>query len=285
MTTEAWTTRRVLEWTTKDFKERGLPSARLDAELLTAHALETTRVKLYLDLDRPLGPGELGKIRELVARRRKREPVAYVLGKRDFYGRTFIVSDAVLVPRPDTEVVVEETLRRMPEDRALRVLDLCTGTGCIGITIAAERKNARVDLVDISKGALEIARRNVEALSVGERVRVLEGDLWAPVADEAPYDVIISNPPYIETKTIDTLEDEVKKEPRIALDGGEDGLDCYRRIADGVAARLVPDGMLALEVGFGQAADVAALVRAAGLTNVTIRKDYGDVERLVLATR
>lgn len=282
---DVWTTRRVLDWTTKDFNARGLPSARLDAELLTAHALGTTRVRLYLDLDRPLLPDELAAIRELVGRRRKREPVAYVLGKRDFYGRTFIVSPAVLVPRPDTEVVVEETMRRMPVDRPLRVLDVCTGSGCIGLTIAAERANTSVDLVDLSAAALAVARENAEALGLSARARPFEGDLYAPVANEPPYDVIISNPPYIEARVIETLEPEVLSEPKMALDGGADGLDFYRRLCAGLASRLVPGGLVAFEVGAGQASDVAALMRDAGVSDVIIRKDYGDIERVVLGTR
>jgi release factor glutamine methyltransferase len=282
---EVWTTRRVLDWTTKDFAARGLPSARLDAELLAAHALGTTRVRLYLDLDRPLLPEELVAIRELVGRRRKREPVAYVLGHRDFYGRSFIVSEAVLVPRPDTEVVVEATLKRMAEDRPLRVLDLCTGSGCIGLTIAAERKNVHVDLVDLSPAALAIAQRNVEALHLSDRARLFEGDLYAPVASEPPYDVIISNPPYIESEIIATLEPEVRSEPRMALDGGMDGLDFYRRLCAGLEASLLPDGIVAFEVGAGQASAVEGLLRAVGMTNVVVRKDYGDIERVVIGTR
>lgn len=282
---EVWTTRRVLEWTTKDFAARGLPSARLDAELLAAHALGTSRVKLYLDLDRPLAPPELAAIRELVGRRRRREPVAYVLGRRDFYGRTFVVSPAVLVPRPDTEVVVESVVKRLPTDRPLRVLDLCTGSGCIGLTIAAERPNVQVDLVDLSKDALAIARQNAEGLGLTPRTRLFEGDLFTPVADEPAYDVVVSNPPYIETAVIDTLEPEVRLEPRMALDGGATGLDFYRRIADGLGRALVPGGLVALEVGMGQARDVATLLEAAGIADIEVRKDYGDIERVVLGTR
>ena len=179
MSAKTWTIRDVLDWASKDFEARGIESARLDAELLVAEALGIERIGLYLDLGRPLLEGERDAIRPLIARRREREPVAYILGRRDFYGRTFHVTSDVLIPRPDTETLVEHALACIPEDEEVEVLDIGTGSGAIAITLASERPTARLTATDVSEGALRVAEQNAERLDVAERIRFEQADLVA----------------------------------------------------------------------------------------------------------
>jgi release factor glutamine methyltransferase len=280
-----WTIRRVLEWMTRDFAERGLDSPRLDAELLVGHALGLARVAIYMDLDRPLSPDELGAIRALVKRRRGREPIAYIVGKREFWKRDFEVSSAVLVPRPDTELLVSEALARLPADRDARVLDLCTGSGILAVTLAAERKRAEVVATDLSPEALEVARRNAERHGVLDRVDLRLGDLTAPVEGEAPFELVVSNPPYIPTREVEALMPEVSRhEPRMALDGGEDGFVFHRRLVREVPALLAPSGSVLVEVGQGQAEALARAFAEDGRYDAAeIAIDYGGVARVVAA--
>ncbi len=283
----AWTIRRVLAWTAENFEERGIESSRLDAELLVAHALGIGRVALYMDLDRPLTDAERGAIRELVKRRRRYEPVAYILGSKEFWGRKFAVGPAVLVPRPDTETLIERALELLPEDASGRALDLCTGSGAIGITLAAERAGLEVDLTDLSPEALAVARSNAEALGVADRVRFVEGDLFAPLEPHGGYLLIASNPPYIPSGEMGSLPPDVRDhEPRLALEAGEDGLDVHRRIAEEAGRFLAAEGALLVEVGAGQAPAVEALLRAQDWAQTTARhRDLGGIERIVEARR
>lgn len=218
MTSRTWTIREVLDWAAQDFAGRGIESPRLDAELLVAKALGIDRVGLYLDLNRPLLEGERSAIRPLVTRRREREPVAYILGHRDFYGRRFAVTPDVLIPRPDTETLVEHALECIPQEAPCRVLDVGTGSGAIAVTIAAERPLATVTATDISEAALRVASKNAELHEVAARVRLEKADLLGG-ADQ--YDVIVSNPPYIASAEIKTLQAEVQEhEPIAALEAG-----------------------------------------------------------------
>lgn len=281
---DTWTIRKVLDWTAKDFAARGIDSPRLDAELLASLALGIGRVQIYLDLDRPLAPDELARIRELVGRRRKREPVAYILGKRDFYGRTFEVTKDVLIPRPDTEILVERALAHLPADEPRRVLDLCTGSGCVAICLAALRASAVVVATDVSEEALGVARRNAAANGVDGKMVFHRGDLFDALRGEAPFDVITANPPYIPSRDIEGLDPDVAAfEPRLALDGGADGLDFYRRLAKEAPSWLVEGGVLLVEVGQGQAGDVERAFVAAGATETRVTEDYGKVARVVEA--
>lgn len=283
----SWTIRRVLAWTAKDFAERGIESARLDAELLVAHALKLGRVALYMDLDRPLTEAERGAVRDLVKRRRHHEPVAYIVGAKEFWGRRFVVSPAVLVPRPDTEAVIERALELLPEDATGRVLDLCTGSGILGLTLAAERPGAQVDLTDLSKDALSVARQNAEALGVADRVRLLEGDLFAPLGADDRYVLVASNPPYIPDAEIAELAPDVRDhEPRLALAGGADGFVLHRRLVEGAPRVLEPGGTILVEVGAGQAPALEEIFRAADWVESTARhRDLGGIERVVEARR
>jgi release factor glutamine methyltransferase len=278
-----WTIESLLRWAMDDFRTRGIESPRLDAEVLLAKALGTTRIQLIVDGKRPLSPDELGRMREMVRRRRAREPVAYILGEREFYGRTFRVDHRVLVPRPDTETLVDVALTRTrARSMFLRVLDLCTGSGCVAITLGRERPTSSVFAGDVSPDALAVARDN--ALRLGAyNVAWRQGDLYAAVSEPERFDLVTANPPYIAVGDFPALMADVRDhEPRLALDGGDDGLSLLRRVVDGAPARLVsPGGVLAVEVGAGQAAAVVELFERAGLSGIEVQRDYARIERVV----
>lgn len=282
---QTWTVGALVKWATDDFQARGIESPRLDAELIVAHALAITRTQVIIDAQRPLADVELAKLRALVKRRRAREPMAYLLGQREFYGRVFKVDKRVLVPRPDTETLVDVALERTRAcSMSMRLLDLCTGSGCVAITLARERPTSRVTATDVSADALAVARANAQRLGA-YNVAFVEGDLYAPVAG-ARFDVITANAPYIATSEIATLMPDVRDfEPRLALDGGADGLDLVRRIVADAHGVLVPGGVLALEVGAGEAPAVAALLSEHGFASVDVRRDYGKIERVVSGAR
>ncbi len=284
MSEQPWTVRRVLGWTSQHFEKLGLDSPRLTAELLLAHVLHTTRVRLYTDLDRPLEVGELGVYRALIARRATGEPTHYLTGTREFYGRPFAVDARVLVPRPETELLVEAVLQAIPRDADVRLLDLCTGAGCVGITLALERPRARVVATEISPEAAEVALANATTLGVGDRFEVRVGDLFTPVQSERPFSAIAANPPYVPRGEIPTLAPEVRHEPALALDGGPDGLDLIRRIVAEAPRCLVPGALLAMEIGDRQGVAVRSLLEAAGYGSVRIERDLARHDRLALGT-
>jgi release factor glutamine methyltransferase len=284
----------VIRWTTSRFEERGIATPRLDAELLVAHALGLPRVQLYVQFDRPLDQPELAAIRELVRRRQAGESVAYVTAKKEFWGLELAVDARVLVPRPDTETLVDEALARIgrtPPAAAAdgdgpagpRLADVGTGSGAIAIALAKARPDAAVLAVDISADALAVARAN--AARHGAAVTFLEGDLLGPLAPHAPLALIAANLPYVPAGDIEGLAPEVRAEPLLALDGGPDGLALVRRLVAGAPALLAPGGALALEVGAGQAREAAALLEAAGLHDLRIRRDLGEIERVVSGVR
>ncbi len=280
---EPWTTLRLLAWTQGFFGQKGIDAPRLTAELLLAHALRCDRVRLYLDFDKPLGDAELAAFRELVRRRAEREPTAYLLGAREFHGRSFQVDARVLVPRPETEHVLEAALAALPADAAgLRALDLCTGSGALAISLALERPDAQVVATELSPDALAVARENAARLGAAG-VTFLEGDLYAPLAPEERFDVIVSNPPYVPRGELDTLPPEVRREPRLALDGGEDGLAISRRIAAEAPARLRPGGVLVLEMHESHLHDLPAICLQHGFERAEPRRDLAGLPRLVVA--
>jgi len=280
-----WTIESLLRWAMDDFRARGIESPRLDAELLLARALGATRIQLIVDAKRPLAPEELGRMREMVRRRRAREPIAYILGEREFYGRMFRVDARVLVPRPDTETLVDVALARTRAvSMSMRALDLCTGSGCVAITLARERPTACVYASDVSPDALAVAREN--ALRLGAyNVAFRQGDLFAAVDPALRFDLVTANPPYIPSGDLATLQLDVRDhEPRLALDGGADGLTLLRRVVAEAPARLVPGGVLAVEVGAGEAPVVAGLFeQAAAFSGVAVQRDYARIERVVSA--
>lgn len=284
---EVWTVGTVLRWATDDFKARGLDSPRLDAELLLGKVLGRDRVGLIVDARRELAPEELAAYRELILRRRKAEPVSYILGVREFYGLSISVDARVLVPRPETETLVEVALRRTAESHLYgEALDLCTGSGCVAIAFARRRPTWRVLGVDVSEDALEVARRNAERLGAAWNAHFAWGDLGSALPPDTQFDLITANPPYIPSGEIETLRPDIREhEPRLALDGGADGLDIVRRILLMGRDRLRPGGILAMEVGHDQASAVVELLTDAGWSDVGVEPDYARIERVVSARR
>ena len=275
---EPWTVVRILEWTADYFREQGIDSPRLDAELLLTDVLDLDRVGLYLQFDRPLNEVELTSYRALVKRRAAREPLAYIQGKCEFWSLPMIVSPSVLVPRGDTEVLVEEALDRL--ETSEKVLDIGTGSGVIAIALAHERPQAQVEAIDNSAEALVVAVQNAELNGVSAQVLFRQEDLGQ--LSGGPYDMIVSNPPYIPEADRDGLMPEVRDhEPPQALFAGADGLAAYRQIVEQAPQRLVAGGWLLLEVGINQSEPVAELLRAAEFNNITVRNDYAGIPRVV----
>ncbi len=278
----AWTTLSVLDWTTQRFTEAGIGASRLEAQLLLAHVLQCSRVQLYTGFDKPLGEEELAAYRGLIKRRLAGESVSYLLGEQEFWGLPFHVDSSVLVPRPDTETVIE-VARALRTDRAApcRVLDLCTGSGAIAIALAKELPAAHVVATELSPEAAAIAMKNAARHGFAERVEVRTGDLFAPIDRERErFDLIVSNPPYIASAVIATLSAEVRGEPRMALDGGPDGLQFYDRICGAARDYLLPGGGLVVEHGYDQADAVRERFERAGFAEVTLVHDLGKHPRV-----
>lgn len=343
-----WTILRVLDWTAQKFQEAKIDGARLEAQVLLAHTLSCKRIELYTNFDRPLAEPELASYRGLIRRRLAGEPMAYLVGEHEFWSLPLYVDESVLVPRSDTETLIEVALARLgkgpgrvlgstPNDaadevaevaavaepagegaaadaavvstgdavadaavvpgvapsasaapRGGRLLDLCTGSGAIAIALLHELSSWTGVATDISPAALAIARRNAERNAVADRLELRQGDLWAalPAADAgASFQLIVSNPPYVNSAVIDTLSAEVRREPRLALDGGPDGLVFYDRILAAAAAHLAPGGWLVLEHGYDQAEAVASRLSAAGFEDVATVADLGKNPRITAGRR
>ena len=283
-TDETWTVRRVLEWASADLRARGNDTPRLDAELLLGLVLSINRVGLIIQSERPLAKDELASYKALHQRRRAHEPVAYILGAREFYGRSFAVDRRVLVPRPDTETLVEVALRRSASATlSARVLDLCTGSGCVAVTLARERPTWEVLGTDLSEDALSVARVNAVRLAAVPRVYFLQADLFEGVS--GTFDVITANPPYIRVDEKPELARTIlDHEPHLALFGGADGLELVRRIVNSAPLSLTDGALLAMEIGAGQAERTAALLAERGFKSIEKTKDYGGIDRVVSAT-
>jgi release factor glutamine methyltransferase len=265
----------ILQQTAGWLRERGVPSPQLDAELLLCHVLGVERLQLYLMYDRPMSAEELETLKALMRRRGKREPLAYITGSRGFHTIDLEVRPGVLVPRPDTETLVDACLSWLPEgDDPIYVADVGSGSGAVGLALAAADPRIRVYATDVSPIALDLTRDNARALSLDKRVGVLRGPLLTPIPTHRPVDWVVSNPPYIPTRKIDGLEPEVSRwEPRLALDGGPDGLAVYHALVPAAVARA-RCGLL-VEVGHDQADAVSALMSRHGLTDVQTWDDLG----------
>jgi release factor glutamine methyltransferase len=251
----------VVRLSTGYLEERRSESARLDSELLVAHALGLRRIDLYLQYDRPLGDGELDSVRELLRRRGRGEPVAYLTGVREFYGRGFLVNPSVLIPRPETETLVGRAIRAAGGVTAeLRIADLGTGSGCIACTLAAELPRVTVIASDVSREALAVAAANADALGVADRVLFVEGEWADGIVPEV--DMVVGNPPYVTAAELETLPLDVTHEPRLALAGGADGLDAYRAIFPAVADRCPTASWVGVEIDSRRAGAVGDLARA-----------------------
>lgn len=259
-------------------------SPQLDARLLLQAASGLSHVALVADPDVRVSDEVAVHFMALVERRARHEPVSRILGEREFYGRGFAVTPAVLDPRPDTEVLVEAVLALIPADQNTMVLDLGTGSGILAVTLLAERELARADAVDVSSEALEVALGNAVMLGVSARFRCLQGSWFGPVTGR--YDAIVSNPPYICAADVSGLEDEVKLyDPHLALVGGADGLECYRQIAGGSAVHLRPAGFVAVEIGAGQALDVGEIFNDSGFRLESQHPDLGGHIRVLVFRR
>ena len=315
----------MLLWTTSRFEERGLPTPRLDAEVLTAHALSLPRLQLYVQFDRPLLPDELAAIRESVKRRQAGESVAYVIGKKEFWGLDFAVDARVLVPRPDTETLIDEALERVGRAPRARVAPRAAearpaaaaeaadayptdaanaepaappppsarpapriadvGTGSGAIAVTLAKERPDAVVFAVDVSPDALAVARANALRHAVTVTFLEGDLEVPLLPHAPFDLIAANLPYIPSRDLAGLPPAVRAEPARALDGGADGLALVRRLVAAAPALLARGGALVLEIGAGQAPETARLCGAAGLADVRVRRDLGAIERVVSAVR
>lgn len=284
---DRWTIRRLLTWTTEFLTKKGAESPRLDAEVLLAHVLQWPRVQLYTRYEDDPGEAPRAAFRDLVRRRAEGTPVAYLVGRKEFFSLPLTVSPAVLIPRPDTETVVVEFLALMKDHESPRAVDVGTGSGCIALACLSRHPSARFVAIDLSPDALAVARGNAERLDLASRVDVREGDLLEPVRSDGPFDAILSNPPYIPTDDIPGLEPGVRDhEPHTALDGGPDGLRIVARLISAAPALLRPGGHLILEIGSAQEAPVRALIEAEPTLELapTIR-DAANHPRVVRAVR
>lgn len=284
-TKDVWTIVKILDWTRQYFADKGIENPRLDAEILLCAVLSCPRINLYVHFDQPLKADELAKYREFVLRRGRQEPLAYILGEKAFMNYIFKVTPAVLVPRPETELLVESIVELNDSSKQIKILDLGTGSGAIIISLLSLLPLAEGTAVDISPAALAVAAENAERLGVRERFTPILSDLYSKLPVGAQYDVIVSNPPYIPTEDIAALAGDVKKEPKGALDGGKDGLDFYRRIIAGASEYLLPGGLLAFEIGIHQGDAVTQLCRDHGFGVTAVRKDYAGIERMIFAAK
>ena len=275
---ERWTVLELIRWTQGYFERHGVPSARLDAELLLAWVMGAKRIDLYVGFARRVAEEERARFRELVRQRAtERVPVAYLTGQREFWSLPIRVTRDVLIPRPETETLVRVALELKPD----RICEVGTGSGCLSAALASELPAVRIQALDCSAAALEVARSNFEALGLLDRIELLASD--GLTAASGAFDLLISNPPYIPSPDLDALEPEIGHEPRVALDGGADGLACLRRLIEEAPGKLTRPGWLALEVGRGQSSIVEEHCLALGATRVEIHKDLAGIERVVAA--
>jgi release factor glutamine methyltransferase len=279
---QRWTIKDVLEWTSSHFRDKGIDTPRLDAEILLAHALGTDRVYLYMNLDRPLSQEERKQFREYVIRRGSREPVALITGVKEFWSIPFIVSPGVLIPRPDTEILVQAVLEEVRDIASPYILEIGTGSGAIAVSLVKENPAVHILAIDIDSTSLEIAQQNAEAAGVAQSIVCVQSDLFHNVELDRKFHVICSNPPYIPSGEIHGLQPEIKDyEPTRALDGGYDGLDIIRGIAVQAKTYLKPGGALILEFGDGQEQALKAILsNEGGFSDTCILRDLAGNPRV-----
>ncbi len=285
-TKPVWTIMKILNWTKQYFADKGVENPRLDAEVLLCAVLKCERINLYVDFERPLTDTELAQFKQYVVRRAGHEPLAYILGEKAFMRNMFKVTPDTLVPRPETELLVESIVMAAEAVGGdVKILDIGTGSGAIIVSLLDYLPKAKGVGVDISVGALTVAKENAVSIGVAERAGFLRSDVFGALPLDKKFDIIVSNPPYIPAGDIAGLAKDVQKEPIGALDGGTDGLDFYRRITKEAPLHMVEDGLLAFEIGIYQGEAVAELCRKAGFGAVAIRKDYAGIERMVFAAK
>ena len=282
---EIWTIGRILQWTEQYFQSKEMDTPRLDGEVLLSHVLGKDRIYLYTHYDQPLIQEELDAFRPLVQERAKGHCVAAIIGEKDFMGLTFKVNDKVLIPRPDTETLIEHVLGTYQKDSNIRILDVCTGPGTILLSLLHYLPNACGMGIEISSDALSLAKVNSERFNLNDRAQLLESDMFSALDDKnEQFDIIVSNPPYIRTGDARLLSQDVLNEPHIALFGGEDGLDFYRQLAMECVTYLKPHGLVAFEVGYDQAKPVKSLLEAVGsYVDISFAADLAGINRVVTA--
>jgi release factor glutamine methyltransferase len=306
MTKETWTIQKLIDWTTQFFKNNRIQNPRLDTEVLLSYNLKLDRLGLYLNYDRPLTEEELSSFKKLIKRRANHEPLQYITGTQEFWSLNFTVAPGVLIPRQETELLVEEVLlevgsqdsasgdrtqqgKQKPDtlkNAPLHVVDLCAGCGCIAVALAKEFTNSTFYAIDNSGAALKIARLNGEKHKVNERISFISGNLFQPLSDvKGSIDIVVSNPPYVKSGELERLDPEIREfEPLPALDGGEDGLDIIRDIIAKAPEYLKSNGWLFLEIAFDQAPDVQTFIEKSGCyTAPTVVKDLSGNDRVVKA--
>ena len=277
-----WTIKKLIDWTTQYFKNHAIEDPRLDVELLLSHVLKKQRIFLYTDFEQIVNPEELAQFKSYIQKRVKGISTAAIIGEKDFMGLTFHVNENVLIPRPDTETWLEKVIQYHRGDPDIEVADLGTGSGAILLSFLYYCKEAKGVGVDISPKALEVAKENGEQLKLSDRATWLEGDYIDALPAETLYDGILTNPPYIPSADIPGLAQEVRSEPLLALDGGDDGLIFYRRLAEKAADHLKPGGFLAMEFGIHQWEPILDLFKATGqFEDFEVIKDYGGIERAI----
>jgi len=280
LTTE-WTIREVLNWTRGYFENAGIVQPRLEAEILLAHALDVDRLHLYMAPDKPLTSDERLRYRCVVKERHSGTPLQHVVGEVSFYGLRFRVNREALIPRSETEELLDQVIKRAPRDREIRCLDLGTGTGVIAVCMARYLPKARVTAVDVSATALEMARANASLNGVADRIEFIESDWFANV--EGKFDFIASNPPYIRSDELPDLPVEVRDhEPSVALNGGTDGLDKIRQIAAELRTYLQPNGVVLMEIGQEQGNRVKQLLESIELVDICVEHDMAEKDRFVV---
>jgi len=281
-----WTIKKLIDWTTQYFRNHAIEDPRLDVELLLSHVLKKQRIFLYTDFEQIVNPEELAQFKSYIQKRVKGISTAAIIGEKDFMGLTFHVNENVLIPRPDTETWLEKVIQYHRGDPDIEVADLGTGSGAILLSFLYYCKEAKGVGVDISPKALEVAKENGEQLKLSDRATWLEGDYIDALPAEMLYDGILTNPPYIPSADISGLAQEVRSEPLLALDGGDDGLIFYLRLAEKAADHLKPGGFLAMEFGIHQWEPILDLFKATGqFEDFEVIKDYGGIERAIYCKR
>ena len=288
---EKWTIKKLLEWITDYLTTGNVDSPRLSAELLLCHVTGLQRIELYTNFATVLSKPKLAALRALVKRAVSYEPVQYLVGKTEFYSMQFKVGPDCLIPRPETELLVERAIDFLRCRKGEQfVCDLCTGSACIAAAIAKNQPDVKITATDICDKALAVAKENIAHHNLTEKITLLCGDLFTPIIegmDVSHFDLIVSNPPYISTAEYETLDANVRDyEPSSALLAGTDGLDIYRRIAERVSEHLKPDGALILEIGYAQGPAVKELLeQAGGFAQITVEKDFSNNDRIVTAKK
>ena len=285
----SWTIQKLLNWVTEYFTNKALDSPRLSAEMLLSHVLSMKRIELYTQFDKPVAKQQLDILHDLVRRAGQNEPIAYIIGKTEFYSLELNITRDCLIPRPETELLVERAIEFLRGRSGQQfICDLCTGSGCIAVAIAKNFPKADIIATDISAAALKVAAQNIKKHQLNNRVKLLCGDLFDPIAsqlNDGKFDLIVCNAPYVSEVDFESLEKNVKDyEPGSALLAGIDGLDIYRRVIEKAGNFLKPDAAIMLEIGYNQAQAIRELLEQANcFSKITIEKDYQNYDRVAIA--